>query len=140
MNGAPAKPISGVDPSSETVQPDGLVYKGHVGRRESRHPIEVGHRADRLLDDRTDARDDVDTDAGGGERDHDVAEEDRGVDAVTADRLEGDLADKIRTAGGLHHRDAGAQRPIFRKRPAGLPHEPDGRMGDRLATTRRDEG
>ena len=92
MNGAPANPISGVGPS-RGEDPHGLRDIRDVVGRQLGQAIEVGAGADRLGHHRADAGDDVEVDTDGGERHDDVGEEDRGVDAVPAHRLEGDLGD-----------------------------------------------
>ena len=71
------------------------------------------------------------------ERRRDVGEQDRGVDAEPAHRLESDLGAQRRVAGDLDERGVLADRPELRQRAAGLAHEPDGRRVDGLATRRR---
>ena len=74
------------------------------------------------------------------QRHHDVAEEDRRVDAVPAHRLEGDLGDQVRVGAGLEHRDALADLAVLRQRPAGLAHEPHRGVRHRLAAAGAQEG
>ena len=124
MNGAPAKPMSGVAPELGGEQPHRLGDVRDVVGREVAQLGEVGARADRPGDDRADAGDDVEVDADRRERHHDVGEEDRGVDAVPAHRLQGDLGDEVGAAARLEHPDALADRAVLRQRPAGLAHEP----------------
>ena len=97
----------------------------------------VGLGLHRLGHDRADAGLDVEVDAGGGKRHHDVGEEDRRVDPVPADRLQGDLADQRRVAAGVEHRRLGPDRAVLGQRPAGLTHEPHRRVRDRLPPARQ---
>ena len=124
MNGAPANPMSGVAPSACGDAADRLGDVRDLVRGQLGQPVQVGAGPDRLRDDRAGARDDVDVDPDRGERDHDVAEEDRGVDAVAADRLERDLGDEVRGPARLEHRGALADLAVLRERAAGLAHEP----------------
>src|SRR5690606_37366175 len=74
---------------------DGLGDVGDVLRGEVAQAGQVLTGAHRPLDDRADARLDVEGDTDGLERDDDVAEVDRRVHAVPAHRLEGDLGDQV---------------------------------------------
>jgi hypothetical protein len=85
---------------------------------------DVGCGADRVLDHRTDVGHDVQADARSPQRHDDVGEQDGGVDAVPAHRLQGDLGDQLGVEAGLHHRVLGAQLPVLGQRSARLPHEP----------------
>ena len=96
VNGAPAKPISGVPPSSPTSSRTASVMNGTCSGVRSGIARDVGEGAHRAGDDRADAGLDVEVDADRLERQHDVGEEDGRVDAVPADRLEGDLDDQGR--------------------------------------------
>ena len=124
MNGAPAKPISGVLPSSRHGQPDGLADRLQRFPGQLRQRGDVGGGADRLVQHRADAGDDVHADARQLERDDDVGEEDGGVDVVPADRLQGDLGGQLGTQAGVQHGDALAHLQVLRQRAAGLAHEP----------------
>ena len=85
-------------------------------------------------DHRADARHDVQVDADRLERHHDVAEQDRRVDAVAADRLQGDLGDQVGPQARVEHRRCPSRgRAVLRQRAAGLPHEPHRRVRHRLA-------
>src|SRR5690606_37465364 len=99
-------------------------YVRHVVGFEATQPPSGGKVADRLGDDRADAGFDVEVDADGLERDHDVAEEDRGVDVVPAHRLQGDLDDHVRPGAGFQHGHAFAELPVLRQGASGLAHEP----------------
>ena len=121
VNGAPAKPISGVAPSSATSAVIAAVVNGDVLGRQVGDRRDVVEGAHRLGDDRADAGLDVEVDADGLERQHDVGEEDRRVDAVPADGLEGDLGDQVGVHAGLQHPDALAEArgtPAATGRPA----------------------
>lgn len=73
----------------------------------------------RLREDRPSAGRDFDLDAGESQRHDDVAEEDRRVDAVAPDRLQGDLARELGRQARLEHRARLAQRAVLREeRPA----------------------
>ena len=139
MNGAPANPISGRRAQLAHQRPDGRGQEVQAGRVEQRQRVDVGHRADRLGDDRADAGLDLDVQPGDDERQHDVGEEDRGVHPVPADRLQGDLGDQVGVLARLEHRRPGAQRPVLRQRPAGLAHEPDRGPAHRQAAGGADE-
>ena len=110
-----------------------------VGRQRGQ-PVEVGGGAERLRDDRPDARDDVEVDADRLERHDDVGEEDRRVDAVAADRLQRDLGDEVGGRAGVEHLVALAELAVLGQRPAGLAHEPHRRVRDGLAAARPEEG
>ena len=63
----------------------------------------------------------------------DVAEQDSGVEAIAADRLERDLGREIgRGAEGDEILHAGAHGPVFRQVPSRLAHQPNRRRPDRL--------
>ncbi len=139
MNGAPANPINGTVAQLGDQRPRGRGDVRDVGGDELAQHVQVGRRADRLLDDRADAGDDVDPDPDGHQRHHDVGEEDGGVDAVPAHRLQRDLGDELRVAARIEHRVAGAQCPVFGQRAPGLAHEPHWRTGARAAGRGTDE-
>ena len=88
------------------------------------HGIDIGGGAHRVRDHRSDVGHDVQVDAGRAQRHDDVGEEDRRVDVVAADRLQGDLAGHFGLETGRQHAVPFAQRPVFGQRTAGLPHEP----------------
>ncbi len=71
-------------------------------------------------DDRADARHDVEVDPDGLERHDDVGEEDRGVGAEAADRLQRDLGDHRGVGAGVEHGGAGSRSARYsgRARPA----------------------
>ena len=130
MNGAPAKPMSGVAPSSSTSRADRFGGVRHVAGLERPDRRDGGPVAYRLGDDRPGAGDDVEVDPHRRERNDDVAEEDRRVDPEPAYRLQRDLHGQVGIAARVQHRDALAQLAVLRQRPAGLAHEPHrGRPG-----------
>ena len=88
MNGAPANPISGISPSAATSSVDGLGDRSDLRRLERLDRRDVGRGADRVGDDGSDVGHDVQVDARRAQRHHDVGEQDRGVDAVAAHRLQ----------------------------------------------------
>ena len=64
-------------------------------------------------EDRADSGLDVDADTHRAQRHDDVGEQDRGVDAISAHRLKGQLDDRLCSAAGLEHRHAVADLPVF---------------------------
>jgi hypothetical protein len=106
-------------------QLDRVGDEADVVRGDRPQPRQVGGGPHRRLDHRSGAGHDVQIDAGGRDRHHDVAEQDRGVDLVPAHRLQGDLGDQIRSAARLEHPDAGPDLAVLGQRSPGLPHEPD---------------
>ncbi len=139
VNGAPAKPISGVLAELGHSEPDGFAdrlqgFPGQLGQGG-----DVGRGADRLVQHGTDAGDDVHADSGQLERDDDVGEEDGGVDVVAADRLQGDLGGELGPQAGIQHGDALAHLEVFGQRTAGLAHEPDGTAGGLAAAVGGDQ-
>ena len=126
MKGAPAKPISGVEPSSATVRATasrigssaessrgGAACARALALRTGDPPA-PGRRRERCRR-RLPAR---------LQRDHDVGKEDAGVHVVAADRLQGDLRGQFGLQAGFEHADALAHLAVFGQRPAGLAHEP----------------
>ena len=91
---------------------------------EGLHRGDIGGGADRVLDHRPDVGHDIQFDARGAQRHDDVGEQDGGVDAVPAHRLQGDLTDQLRIEAGGQHAVLCAQRPVLGQRTTGLPHEP----------------
>ncbi|OPZ51574.1 MAG: hypothetical protein BWY91_02663 [bacterium ADurb.BinA028] len=84
-----------------------------------------GGRADRVVDDRAHAGDDVDAHASQTHRNHDVGEEDSRVDAMATHRLAGDLGGQLRRETGIEHGRVAAGRAVFGQRATGLAHHPD---------------
>ena len=86
-------------------------------------------------DDGTDPGLDADPDSGQAQRHHDVGEEDGGVDAVAAHRLEGNLGGLLGAQADVEHGGAraAAQRPVLGQGAPGLAHEPHGRAVGALA-------
>ena len=125
MNGAPAKPISGVPPSSATSPRTASVMKGTCsGLRSGIASTSASVRTGRSTTGPTPGHD-VEVDADGLERQHDVGEEDGRVHAVATHRLQRDLDDQVGLHAGLEHPDALAQTQVLGQRPTGLSHVPD---------------
>src|SRR5207342_1716365 len=82
--------------------------------------------------DRPDVLDELDVDPHPENREHDVREHHRRVDAVCAHRLERHLGAELRLAADLEQAVPLAQLAVLRQRAAGLAHEPDGRPFYRL--------
>ena len=86
-----------------------------------------------------DAGPDLDAEADRVQREDDVREQDRGVDAVPADGLHRDLGGDRGVVAELEQASGAAQRAVLGQRAAGLPHEPHGRALDGLPAHRADE-
>jgi hypothetical protein len=80
-------------------------------------PRDISGAAHRTVHHRTSARHDVQPDASGMQRHHDVAEQDRGVHAVPAHGLQRDLAGQLRSHAGLQHRLVSSQLAVLGQRP-----------------------
>ena len=96
------------------------------GRLERAQPPQVAGGAHRRGDHGADAGTNVDVHTDRLERRHDVREQDRGIDAVTAHRLQRDLGGELRRVRDLQQRRALADGAILRQRTPRLAHEPDG--------------
>ena len=121
-------------------QPDRLEQVRLVGLRfERAEPVEVACRADRLVDDRPRPRLDANADPDRRERNHDVAEHDRGIQRHPAERLERDLDGELRVPTGLQDVALATQLAVFGQVPPGLAHEPHGRAVHRFAPQRTQE-
>ena len=90
-----------------------------------------------LLDHRPDARDELHLDAHAEDGRHDVGEEDGGVDAVPAHRLQRHLRAELRRPRDLEEAVLLSQRAVLGQRAPRLPHEPDRRALGRLAPQTR---
>ncbi len=117
-----------------------LADEGDVGGLERAQPRHVAHGADRPLHHGADPRLDVHVHADRAQRYHDVAVQDRRVDVVPAQRLQGDLGNELGPGARVEHRDALADPLVLGQRPPRLPHEPDRGVRHRLAAARADEG
>jgi len=95
---------------------------------------DVGRGADGRRDDRALTGAEVERAAEAGDRQQEVSEDDRGIDAEGLDRLERDLGDEGRVSADLKQRGARADSAIRREVAPSLAHEPDGGCIDRLAT------
>ena len=139
MKGAPAKPMSGVSPSSRTSSRTASATgatpsASSAGRAATSAAVRTGCSTTGPV-----PGDDVHPDPGGLERHDDVGEEDRGVDAVAADGLQRDLAGEIGGQAGLEHPGALAELAVLGQRAPGLTHEPHGAPRRALATGGREE-
>jgi hypothetical protein len=74
-----------------------------------------------------------DVDPHRGQRDQDIAEQDRCIEPELVDGLERDLAGEIGGPAQIQERGARAHRAISREVTTGLAHHPDRRALDRLA-------
>ena len=108
-------------------------------RFERAEPIEVARGADGLVDDGPRPGLDANADPDRRERDHDVAEHDRGVERHPAERLERDLDGQLRVATGLEDVSLATELAVFGQVAPGLAHEPHGREVHGLAAQRAQE-
>ena len=135
VNGAPAKPISGTRPASSRlicrIASSTCASASRGSNRRTR--VDVGLAAQRVLDRRTFAVDEVEADAHRLERQQQIGEQNRGVHLDAADRLQRDFGGEIGRAAEVEQRIALAQRAVLAHVAARLAHEPDGRGVDRLA-------
>ncbi len=119
---------------------DGLEHEGGVLVRLDRsQSVDVGHGADRMLEDRSDALADLDGHADGLHRRDDVAEQDGGVDPVPTDRLQGHLCGELRGVDHVLETVFGADGSVLGKGPARLAHEPHRHRVMGLATAGGEE-
>ena len=139
MNGAPAKPISGVAPSLGDQQPDRLGDVRDVGRLEVAQPVEVGRG--------TGSAATTGPTPGSMSRSTPTAPSGttmslKRIAASTPWRRTGCRVISVTRSGRrrLEHRDALADPAVLRQRPAGLAHEPDRGVRHRLAAAGPQEG
>ena len=95
---------------------------------------------ERDLGDGTHAGVDVDAEADGGDGRHDVGEQDRGVDAVAAHRLQRDLGGEVGPADGVADGALAAEGAVLGEVPARLALEPDRGVTGRQASRRTQVG
>ena len=141
MNGAPAKPMSGIrPPSSRLIWRMASKVNASASRGSTtRTRVDVGGRSHRALDGRALALDEVEGDAHRLERQQQIGEQDRRVDVDAAHRLQRDFGREVGRAAELQKCVVLAERAIFRHVAAGLPHEPDGRRDRRIRAGTRAE-
>src|SRR5437773_4746440 len=121
-------------------RPDRLeqIGRGPLGRHDAQRG-DVRCRAYRALDDRTEVGLDVKGHAHPVEWQHDVGVQDRGVDAKPVDRHPRYARAQLGLARDLQDAVLLAQRAGFREATSRLPHVPDRRALDALASERPDE-
>ena len=142
MNGAPAKPISGM--LRRQVGPR-LPHRFHheiqlVGIFELDHAVDVGRLADRIVNLRPLVVRRIRGPCPIGSRiGKQIGEDDRRIDAEPLDRRAHHFAAALRIAAELEEAHLLADRAVLRHVAAGLAHEPDGRVVDRLAAARAEE-
>ena len=116
-----------------TNEPHGLEDERHrllrVGHAQR---LDVRGAPHRPVDHRADVLDELDVDAHAEDRQHDVREHDRGIDAVHADGLERDLGAELGLAADLEQVVALADLAVAGQRAPRLAHEPDRSPLDRL--------
>ena len=95
---------------------------------EGSEPVEIGCGGEGSIGDRTDPRLDIDAETDGVDGYDDVGVQDGGVDAVAADRLEGDFRGQIGKLDGVEDAAFASDGPILGQRSSGLAHEPHGDM------------
>ena len=98
-------------------------------------PSEITQAAHGTANDRPDPLDKVDIPSRLNERRHDVGEENGCVHSQPAYRLQRDLSREFRMVADLHERALFADGAKLRQRATGLPHKPNGGIGDRLTPT-----
>ncbi len=82
----------------------------------------------------------LDRDTHRDERNQDVREENRRVEAEPLDRLRGHLRAELRRAADLEERVLLPDGPVFGKVTARLAHDPDRGLADRLVAARAEKG
>ena len=125
MNGAPAKPISGTSPSSDTSCVTASRDRRNLLRLKGFHRLRrrrcvrigcsiTGPTSGTMSSSMPDARSGT------------TMSENRMAASTPcrAHRLQRDLGDQLGVEARLHHRVLGPQRPVLGQRAAGLPHEP----------------
>ena len=143
MNGAPAKPISGVvGPQRRADRADRLDRRSRAAAASAsrRTRSTSAGRADRVVDDRPFALGEFEVEAQRLEDQQDVGEEDRGVDAQPLGGGDGDLGGQVGVLAELEERDLRPDLAVFGHVPARLPHQPDRRDVGRLAAAGLEEG
>ena len=95
-------------------------------------PAKIVAGAERFAGDGPGPRGDVDAEADGVDGHDDVREQDGRVDAISADRLQGDLRRQVGLFDGVEDRAVAAPGPVLGQTAAGLAHEPHRRAGHRL--------
>ena len=99
-------------------RPEGLLGIGHA------QSLDIGHRADRLVDHGADTLDEPDVDPHAEHRRHDVREHHGRIDIVAAHGLQRHLGAQLGRVGDIEERVFLADGAIFGKRAARLAHEP----------------
>src|SRR5262245_35512745 len=117
----------------------GRAYVADVIRLELTNSGQVWLISEGLVQYGADAWSDVDVQSGCPQRQDDVAEQDRGVHAVSAYRLQRDLGDEPWLCARIEHRRPRPGREVFRQRPAGLAHVPHWDGGNWLASASPDK-
>ena len=111
------------DPSDRLGDRTGCL--GHLGRVDRRQAGNIRGAPHGVREDGATARFDLDLHTGEAQGYDDVAEEDRGVDVVAPDGLQGDLRGEFGVEAGIQHPCSHAQCPIFGQGATRLTHEPD---------------
>ena len=154
VNGAPAKPMSGVahrSPTRPSARSREFGDRALHGLGDRGGCLVEVCRVDRgqfgdgsgigicLREDGPATRLDLDVDADELQRHDDVAEEDARVDPVPTHRLQRDLARHRRVETRVEHARADPQLAVLGQRPARLPHEPHRRRVGALTAVGADE-
>ena len=135
MNGAPAKPISGSVSGrpARVLRTVSMTKLERLDGFEFQQAIDVGGRADRIVQHRPLAGRELQVDAHRFEDQQQVGEDDGRIDAEPLDRGEHDLGGEVGILAQIEKRGRSPQFAILGHIAAGLPHQPDGRPLDRLA-------
>ena len=141
MNGAPAKPSNAARSPSACLRQAQCFHdvRRRLPCRNEGEAIDVGSGPDRRGDDRANAGANLERHADAGQRQHDVREEHRRIDAKAVDRHQRGLGGKLRRRRHGHEIVAFPQRAVFWQRAARLAHEPDRRRVHRLSSGPRPE-
>ncbi len=125
MNGAPAKPMSGVCAGQRRAQTADRREDlgGVLLRRRQMERVDRRRRPQRLREDRRGME--LETEAETVERRQDVAEQDRRVESETSHRLQGHFDRELRRPHHGQEVVLGAQRPVLGEVAPGLAHDPD---------------
>ena len=109
------------------------------GRIDLLELLHIGHRSDRIMDNRPLALGEFQADAHWFERQQDVGEDDCRVDLIPPDRLDRDFRSHFRGLAHLQEGILGPDLAVFRQVPACLAHHPHGGAIYRLAPASLDK-
>ena len=115
-----------------TGEPHRLEHERHIALRDERgQRLDLRVRANGVANHRT--RLELEGDTHALQRRHDVTEQNRRIQWKTLDGLQSDFGGELRAARERQEVHTRAQLPILGQIAPGLPHDPHGRVGRRLA-------